>query len=181
MFSCKPNLHFLNSIDVLFVDRTFKFPPPIYNSWTQQWSLCATCIFLTGQLTSNVMRDCLFSDIHTYSNRCCKTWCDCLSNSFYADFETAIPSAVRTMWPGCEFKTCRFHLGQKWWSKMESLGLSKQYIYKKKERLLGKSVLEENIWTVAFTTRVSQRLLCLQSSERQASEPVLRLNSRKLY
>jgi hypothetical protein len=25
------------------------FSPTIYNSWTQKWSLCATCIFLTGQ------------------------------------------------------------------------------------------------------------------------------------
>ena len=42
-----------------------------------------------------------------------------------------------------------------------------------KERILGKSVLEENIRTVAFTTGGSLRLLYvgifIQSSERQAS------------
>ena len=31
------------------------------------------------------------------------------------------------MWPGCEFKACRFHLGQNWWRKIQSLGLSRQY------------------------------------------------------
>jgi len=35
----------------------------------------------------------------------------------YADFETAIHNAVTTVWPGCEVKACRFHLGQSWWLK----------------------------------------------------------------
>ena len=45
----------------------------------------------------------------------------------HADFETAIHNAVATVWPGCEAKTCHFHLGQSWWRKIQSLGLSKQY------------------------------------------------------
>jgi len=44
----------------------------------------------------------------------------------YADFETAIHNAVKTVWPGLEDKACRFHLGQSWWWKIQSLGLSKQ-------------------------------------------------------
>jgi len=54
-----------------------------------------------------------------------------------------------------------------------------------KEGLWGKSVLEENIQTVAFTTGGSLRQLgvgnFIQSSERQASGTVLRLSARKLY
>jgi len=53
-----------------------------------------------------------------------------------------------------------------------------------KEGLRGKSVLEENIRTVAFTTGGSLRLFCvkifIQSSERQASGTVLGLLGRKL-
>ena len=45
----------------------------------------------------------------------------------YADFETAIHYAVTTVWPGLEVKVRRFHLGQSWWRKIQSLGLSKQY------------------------------------------------------
>jgi hypothetical protein len=30
----------------------------------------------------------------------------------YADLETAIHNAVTAMWPCCEVKACRFHLGQ---------------------------------------------------------------------
>jgi len=54
-----------------------------------------------------------------------------------------------------------------------------------KERLWGKSILEEHIQTVAFTTGGSLRRLCvgifIQSSERQASGTVLRLPARTLY
>ena len=85
------------------------------------------------------------------------------------------------MLPGCEVKACRFHLGQSWWRKIQSLGLSKQH----GKRLWGKSFLEENIRTVGFTTGGSQRLICvgqyIHSSERQASGTVLRLPARKLY
>jgi len=75
----------------------------------------------------------------------------------YADFETAIHNAVTRVWPGRAVKAFRFHLGQSWWRKIKSLGLSKQN--GKKER--GKSVPEENIRTVAFTTGGSLRLLCV--------------------
>jgi hypothetical protein len=46
---------------------------------------------------------------------------------FCADFETAIHNALTTVLAGCEFKARRFHLGQNWWRKIQSLGLSKQY------------------------------------------------------
>jgi hypothetical protein len=54
-----------------------------------------------------------------------------------------------------------------------------------KERLRVKSVLDENVQTVAFTTGGSQGLfcvgICIQSSEKQASGTVLRLPATKLY
>ena len=45
----------------------------------------------------------------------------------YADFDTAVHNAMTTLWPGLEAKACRLHLGQSWWRKTQSLGLSKQY------------------------------------------------------
>jgi len=100
----------------------------------------------------------------------------------YADFETAIHNAVTTVWPGCEVKECRFHLGQSWWRTMQSLGLSRQY-GKKDSQVT--HFLEDNIRTVAFTTGGSLGLLCvrifIQFSERQASGTVLLLPARKLY
>jgi len=32
----------------------------------------------------------------------------------FANFDTAIPKAVKTAWPGLEVKACRFHLEQSW-------------------------------------------------------------------
>jgi len=97
----------------------------------------------------------------------------------YADFDTAIPNAVTTLWPVLEVQAIRFHLRQSWWRKIQSLGLSTQYGKK------GKSVLEENIRTVAFTIGGSLRLLFvgifIQSSERQASGTVLQPPARKFY
>jgi len=52
----------------------------------------------------------------------------------HANFETAIPTAVTTVWPSCEVEACRFHLGQSWWRKIQSLGLSKQYGKKDSEK-----------------------------------------------
>jgi hypothetical protein len=45
----------------------------------------------------------------------------------YADFETAFHNAVTTVWPGLEVKVRLLYLGQNWWRKMQSLGLTKQY------------------------------------------------------
>jgi len=51
----------------------------------------------------------------------------------FAHFEIAIHNAVTTVWPGYEAKAYLFHLGEKWWRKIQSLGLSKQYGKKEPE------------------------------------------------
>jgi hypothetical protein len=54
---------------------------------------------------------------------------------------------VKTAWRNCEIKACRLHLGQSWWRKIQSLGLSKQYGKKDSEvsqfmkKLFGLSLL----------------------------------------
>jgi hypothetical protein len=57
------------------------------------------------------------------------------STIVFADFETSIHNAVTTVWPGMEFKACRFYLGHSWWRKIHSLGLIKQYRKKDSEVL----------------------------------------------
>jgi len=63
---------------------------------------------------------------HTVSDAA-KLGVNVFSTIVYADFETAIHNAVTTVWPGLEVKACNFHLGQSWWRKLQSLGLTKQY------------------------------------------------------
>ncbi|KAK7590400.1 hypothetical protein V9T40_002013 [Parthenolecanium corni] len=45
----------------------------------------------------------------------------------YADFEKAIHIAVSQVWPQTNVRGCRFHLGQSWWRKIQSAGLSAIY------------------------------------------------------
>ncbi|KAL4143849.1 hypothetical protein QTP88_006111 [Uroleucon formosanum] len=40
----------------------------------------------------------------------------------------AIHTAIKDVWPTTNLKACRFHLGQAWFRKMQSLGLAKPYM-----------------------------------------------------
>ena len=45
----------------------------------------------------------------------------------FADFEKAIHLAILSVWPSITLKGCRFHLGQSWYRKIQSIGLSSKY------------------------------------------------------
>jgi hypothetical protein len=45
----------------------------------------------------------------------------------FIDFEKAIHNAAQQIWPAINIKSCRFHLGQSWWKKIQCLGISKNY------------------------------------------------------
>jgi hypothetical protein len=88
---------------------------------------------------------------------------------------------VTKVWPGCEVKASfpfRTELVAE-----NTIFRTQQAVWK--ERLSGKSVLEENTRIVASTIGGSQRLLCVElyilPSERQESGTVFRLSARKLY
>jgi hypothetical protein len=86
-------------------------------------SLCATCIFFLP--TNKHPKS--YEDVSDIRYQRSQIWRECFPTIFFADFETAIHNRVTTAWPVLEVKACRFHLGQSWWRKMQSLGLSKQY------------------------------------------------------
>ncbi|KAL4154475.1 hypothetical protein QTP88_000338 [Uroleucon formosanum] len=50
------------------------------------------------------------------------------SEIVFSDFEQAIHTAIKDVWPTTNLKACRFHLGQAWFRKMQSLGLAKPYM-----------------------------------------------------
>jgi len=91
-----------------------RFPPTIYNSLTHYLKLA---FFLPANKhpTSyeGIFRHKLSQDAKHVVN--------IFPTIVYADFETAIHNAVTTVWPGCEVKVCRFHLGQSWWQEIQSL------------------------------------------------------------
>jgi hypothetical protein len=45
----------------------------------------------------------------------------------HLEFEERMHTVVREMFPEVVIKSSRFHLGQTWWRKIQSLGLAKEY------------------------------------------------------
>ena len=78
-------------------------------------------------------------------NECNKRNFNCIPEIVYADFEVAIHTALLTVWPQINIKSCRFHLGQNWWRKIQNVGLSSDY---KKNTTLGKYL--ENFFGLPF-------------------------------
>ena len=113
-----------SSIDGLYVDGTFKSAPKFYHQlFTIHGLTICNLHFLTDQKTFNVLWGC---NRHKISEAA-KLDVDVSPTIVYADFETAIHRAVTTVWLGLKVKACSLHLRQRWWRKMQSLGLSNQY------------------------------------------------------
>ena len=51
----------------------------------------------------------------------------------HIDFERALHNGITSCFPDTQIDCCRFHLGQNWWRKIQSLGLSKVYMDKSSE------------------------------------------------
>ena len=147
-FSCITNLQFLSSIDVLHVDGTSKSAPKFFHQLFIIRGLSnGHYVPLAFYLLANKHQT-SYEDVfrHTVSEAA-KFGVNVSPAVVYADFETAVHNAVTTVWPGGEVKACLFHLGQSWWRKIQSLGLSKQYGKKCSEvrqflkKILGLSLL----------------------------------------
>ena len=57
------------------------------------------------------------------------------------DFETAIHHAILSQGPTIELKSCRFHLRQAWYRRIQKLGL--QATYQKKKSATGETIISE--------------------------------------
>jgi len=45
----------------------------------------------------------------------------------YADFENSINLGALSTWPEIIIKSCKFHIAQSWWRKIQTLGLSNEH------------------------------------------------------
>jgi hypothetical protein len=45
----------------------------------------------------------------------------------HVDFEETVMKLIENIFPSAILKCCRFHLGQSWWRKIQSLGLRNDY------------------------------------------------------
>jgi hypothetical protein len=80
----------------------------------------------------------------------------CSPTEVIIDFEQAIHSAVAEVFPNAKIRGCRFHLGQSWWRKIQSSGLTKMYNTNTDESYSLKFFLVCHFWILTTSLIVSR-------------------------
>lgn len=129
VLSCTTNLEFLTSnAEEIYIDGTFKCCPKFFYQLYTIHGLCnghyipLVYALLPGQ-SEEIYRNmwsCLI-DICSARNLLLKP------SVIHADFEVAMLTVLRDIYPTAVIKCCRFHLGQAWWRKIQNLGLGSEY------------------------------------------------------
>jgi len=113
---------------VLYVDGTFKSTPKFFHQLFKIHELSnGHYVPLAFFLLTNKHQISYENVFRHRVSEAAKLRVNVFRTIVQADFEIATHNAVTTVWSGCEVKACRFHLGQSWWWKIQSLGLSRQY------------------------------------------------------
>lgn len=126
-FSCETNLNVLRQAKTMYVDGTFESSPKLFQQ-----------IFIIHTVIDNIYVPLAFfllpdKTISSYKNALLHIKNYVQPDIVYVDFEKAIHAALRAVWPTVQLKGCRFHLGQSWWRKILTVGLSKDYRDKESE------------------------------------------------
>ncbi|KAF0701804.1 MULE domain-containing protein [Aphis craccivora] len=132
ILTCNTNLNILKNSRSIYVDGTFKCCPKFfYQMFTihvlhNGYYLPLIYCFLPNK--TSVTYGKAFSALCEYID----------PQVVFADFEEAIHFAIRKTWPSVKIKGCRFHLGQSWWRKIQSVGLASEF--RNKDSEIGKSL-----------------------------------------
>jgi len=109
----------LCEISTIFVDGTFRSCPKYFYQFFTIHGLVGESyiplvyFLLPNQETETYVR--LFE--HTV-NSCAQYQLIFSPDVVFIDFEIAIHTAAKLVWPKINIKGCRFHLGQNWWKKI---------------------------------------------------------------
>jgi hypothetical protein len=123
IFMCTTNLQFLSLVNTIYVDGTFtKFY--IYTIFCQIFTIHG---FFNNHYIPLVF--CLLpskcSEVYEYIFENIKRLCSNLNFEFClveinSDFEKSILNSASNIWPEIKLSTCRFHLEQCWFRKIQS-------------------------------------------------------------
>lgn len=129
ILACKSNLEFFcNEAEEIFVDGTFKSCPKFFYQ-----------MYSVHGLKNGHFLPLVFALLPGKSENVYKNLWDCILSAcsdlqlqlqpqvIHIDFEVAMHNVLRTAFPESVIKCCRFHLGQAWWRKIQTLGLSPDY------------------------------------------------------
>lgn len=127
IFTCSHNLEILRKMKIVFVDGTFKSCPKLFYQLFTIHGVKDNNYFplvfflLPNKNSTTYIQAFRFIEHHRRPE------------IIFADFEKAIHLAVSEVWPQSKLRGCRFHLGQAWWRKIQSLGLSDEFRNKDSE------------------------------------------------
>ena len=129
IFTTMTNLNFLCSdISDMFMDGTFKCCPKYFE---QLYTLhgfkngnYVPLIYCLLPGKSENVYQVMWSHI---IDICSKSEKVISCKNFHVDFEFSVHKVTKEYFPDCVVKCCRFHIGQAWWRKIQSMGLRSEY------------------------------------------------------
>jgi len=128
IFTTKLNLQTLCSADTLLMDGTFKScPKPFYQLYTIIAYTNTFYMPMVFALLPDKMQSTYETLFHYLLQQCVVTGLKCEPQQILTDFERAAMNAVEVKFPKSQLVGCRFHLGQTWWRRIQSLGLGDAY------------------------------------------------------
>ncbi len=118
-FATKSNLEYLSKQNKIFVDGTFKCCTKYFTQlFTVHVIQNGYYIPLIFSLLANKQSS-TYEKLFLILKKECEQISTCFKpNEIVADFETAIHTAARNIWPDVKIIGCRFHLTQSWWRKI---------------------------------------------------------------
>ena len=140
IFSSYINLKCLCDVDDVFMDGTFKCCPKYFQQFYTLHGYkkgnYVPLVFMLLPGKSEVVYRYAFSSLIRI---CREKGLEFSPSTVHVDFEETVMKVVKSLLPTVTVKCCRFHLGQSWRRKIQSLGLSNEY--KDKESDIGKWLL----------------------------------------
>jgi hypothetical protein len=121
ILTCDTNFNILKNSRCIYVDDTFKCCPKCF------YQMFTIHVLYNGYYLPLIY--CFLPDKTSVTyGKAFSTLCDYIDPQVvFADFEEAIHLAIRKTWQTVKIKGCRFHLGQSWWRKIQSVGLASEF------------------------------------------------------
>jgi len=135
IFSTYLNMECLcNSMSELFIDGTFMCCPRyFYQLYTIHGCKNGNYVPLLYCLLPSKSEACYTKMWSLLLDYCQNKGLHLQPNIIHVDFEKAMHNSVKNLFPETQLDCCRFHLGQCWWRKIQSVGLSSEYKDKSSE------------------------------------------------
>lgn len=128
VFSCLTNLTNLCMCSKIYVDGTFNYCTKFFlQLFTIHGHLSGHYVPLVFCVLPDKTADSYSKAFEFVIKQCSEHLLSFRPSEIVVDFEKAIHTAAKNIWPQIKIIGCRFHLSQAWWRHIQKFGLSKDY------------------------------------------------------